>query len=84
MSRYNEAKREILEALEDLGEATAEEVAGFLGRSHESVSMALLRYHRQGLVSRQTLEGRTKIYQLTQRGMERLWYLVEHASFTAM
>ena len=75
MSEYNEAKLEILEALEELGEATVEDVTSMLDRSHESVGMALLRYHRHGLVSRYRAQGRTRMYQLTERGMERLEYL---------
>ena len=75
MSSYNEAKLEILEALEELGEATVEEVASLLDRSHEGVGMALLRYHRQGLVGRHRVRGRIRMYALTERGQERLDYL---------
>jgi len=61
MSGYNEAKLEILDALHEPGEATALIVFDHLDRTRESVGMALLRYHRQGLVSRYTLKGRTKV-----------------------
>ena len=84
MSGYNEAKFEILDVLEGLGEATAGDVAGILGRSHESVSMALLRYHRQGLVSRYSLWGRAKVYRLTERGFERLEYLKSQENFSSI
>ena len=74
--KYNEAKKEILEALEALGESiTSREIAKYLSRSHKNVSMALLRYHRQGLVSRYTIDVRTKVYTLTDRGSNRLKYL---------
>jgi DNA-binding MarR family transcriptional regulator len=75
LSDYNEVKLEILEALEELGEATVEDVASMLGRSYESVGMALLRYHRHRLVSRYRARGRIRMYSLTERGMERLEYL---------
>ena len=75
--KYNEAKKEILDALERLGESTAVEIARYLGRSHESTSMALLRYHRQGLLSRETIVARTKVYTITDRGSKRLEYLSE-------
>ena len=75
LSDYNEAKLEILEALEELGEATVEDVASMLDRSYESVGMALLRYHRHGLVSRYKVQGRIRMYSLTDRGLERLEYL---------
>jgi DNA-binding transcriptional ArsR family regulator len=75
MSDYNVAKLEILGALEELGEATVEDVASYLGRTHEGVGMALLRYHRHGLVGRYRVRGRTRMYQLTERGLERLEYL---------
>ncbi len=74
MSGYNEAKVVILEALIDVGEATVDDLVGLLGWSREGMAMALLRYSRQGLVSRRR-EGREYIYSLTQRGFERLEYL---------
>lgn len=75
MGEYNEVKKEILSLLDEVGGATAKEAAGYVGRSHESVAMALLRYHRQGLVSRYVSEGKTRVYRLTNRGVERLEYL---------
>ena len=58
-----------------MGELTAKEVASIIGGSHESVAMALLRYHRQGLVSRYISEGKTRVYRLTERGLQRFEYL---------
>ena len=75
MAGYNDVKKEILAILDEMGELTAREAAGIVGRSHESVAMALLRYHRQGLVSRYTREGKTRVYKLTDKGVERLEYL---------
>ena len=75
MSGYNEVKRELLALLYDVGKLTSKEAAELLGWGHESAAMALLRYHRQGLVSRYTLTGKTRVYELTNRGLERLEYL---------
>jgi DNA-binding PadR family transcriptional regulator len=75
VSGYNVVKKMILETVEDLGEVTAYELAEILERSYESVAMALMRYHRQGLLSRDTEEGRRKVYKITDRGIERLEYL---------
>jgi hypothetical protein len=75
MSGYNQVKRGILEALDAVGEVTAGELATFLGRSDASTAMALLRYHRQGLVSGFTVAHNAKVYALTDRGYERLVYL---------
>ena len=61
--------------LEEVYEASARDMAIQLGRTHESVGMAVLRYHRWGLVSRYTAEGKTKVYQLTERGLKRLKWL---------
>ena len=75
MSTFNQAKRDILETLEQLVEATAGDIASHLGRSDASTAMALLRYHRQGLISRYTIAHNAKVYALTNRGYERLNYL---------
>jgi DNA-binding MarR family transcriptional regulator len=75
MSTRNRTKKEILETLERTGESTTGDLASILGRSQESIAMALLRYHRQGLVSRYTIEHNAKVYELTDRGHERLDYL---------
>ena len=42
MNGFNAAKIDILTALEDLGESTADEITSYLDRGHESTSMALL------------------------------------------
>lgn len=75
MMRFNEVKRELLGILRDQGESTVLDIADQIGRTRESVGMALLSYHRMGLVHRQTLRGRTKIYSISERGRERLEYL---------
>jgi len=72
---FNETKRETLRIINNLGEATAWQIALITGKTPEACSMALLRYHEMGLLSRQTLKGRTKIYELTPRGRERLEWL---------
>jgi len=84
VSGYNEAKLEILSILEEVYEGSARALALQLGRTHESVGMALFRYHQWGLVSRYNAEGRTKVYQLTERGQERLkWLRTQHATARA-
>ena len=77
---YNERKLTILEAVDDLDEATSQEVYEHLiGNDDEvglsAVQMALLRYHRQGLLSRRKIELVTRVYALTDKGLERLKWL---------
>lgn len=72
---YNQAKLEILDKIRTLGEVTAMEIALTTERTPENSSMRLLEYHRQGLLSRCTLHGKTKGYSLTERGLERLMWL---------
>ena len=67
MSTFNQAKRDILEVLEQLVEATAVDLASHLGRSGASTAMAFLRYHRQGLISRYTIAQNANVYALTNR-----------------
>ena len=74
-TQYNEAKTEILDVIRTLGLMTAKEIALITNRTPEAASMALLRYHKQGLLNRNTLKGRTKGYTLTPRGQERLNWL---------
>ncbi len=74
-TQYNEAKAEILDVTRMLGTVTAKEIALITNRTPEAASMALLRYHKQGLLSRSTLKGRTKGYILSERGRERLNWL---------
>ena len=78
-SGYNELKLEILEEAENWEEVTAGDMAAALGRTHHSVSMAMLRYHRHGLLSRYTIHRNEKVYALTDRGLERLEWLREQA-----
>jgi len=47
---FNEAKQEILNIVNTLGEATSNEIALITNRTPENSSMLLLRYHRQGLL----------------------------------
>ena len=75
-SGYNVVKKEILEILSELGEVTVRDIADITDRSYESVAMALLRYHRQGLLYRSG--GREKIYELTEKGLERLNWIEDH------
>jgi len=75
-ARYNELKYEILQEAENWEEFTARDMAQVLGRSHCSVAMALLRYHRCHLLSRRTIANNEKLYSMTDLGYERLeWFL---------
>lgn len=76
-SGYNELKLEVLEEFENWDEITASDMAKTLGRTHPSIAMALLRYHRHGLLSRYTIHRNEKVYSLTARGLERLDWLME-------
>ncbi|GAG76113.1 unnamed protein product, partial [marine sediment metagenome] len=79
-SGYNELKLEVLEAFVNWEKVTAGDMANALGRTHTSISWALLRYHRMGLLSRYTIHRNEKVYALTPRGLERLDWLMEQAS----
>ncbi len=76
-SGYNEVKLEILKEIEGLGEATIVEVNDNLGRNYTNTAMAMLRYHRHGLLSRSGVNRKNKIYSLTDRGRERLNWLMD-------
>ena len=77
-SGYNELKLGILEEAHNWEEITAGEMAETLGRNHPSIAMAMLRYHRMGLLSRYTTNWKNeKVYALTDRGLERLDWLME-------
>ena len=72
---FNEAKLEILNTINTLGETTSMEIALITNRTPECASMNLLTYFRQGLLSRRKLRGKTRGYSLTPRGRERLIWL---------
>ena len=77
MAGYNERKHEILELIE-AGYTTSNEIAEACGISHSCASTLLGRYWKFGLLSRYTGElYNEKIYEMTERGYERLSYLRE-------
>ena len=77
MAGYNEHKHEILELI-DAGYETSYEIAEACGISHSCASTLLSRYWKFGLLSRYTGElYNEKIYEMTERGYERLSYLRE-------
>ncbi len=78
-SGYNELKLEILTEFENWDEATAGDIAQALGRTPNSISKALSRYYQMGLLSRYTIAHNEKVYALTDRGRERLDWLMEQA-----
>ena len=77
-NKYNQVKKKILNIINTMGEATSWQISLITGQSVEAASMALLRYHKMGLLHRRTLRGRLKIYSITQRGRERLAWLIEN------
>lgn len=74
-NKYNQVKKKILNIINTMGEATSWQISLITGQSVEAASMALFRYHKMGLLHRQTLRGRLKGYNLTERGLERLNWL---------
>jgi len=74
---FNEAKHRILYLVSKLGEVTAMDISIITGKTPENSSMLLLNYHRQGLLSRRKLEGKTRGYSIRDRGLERLEWLEE-------
>lgn len=72
---YNQAKKDILGLIRSLGEVTAMDISLITGKTPENASMLLLNYHRMGLLRRRKLYGKTKIYSITERGLERLTWL---------
>jgi DNA-binding transcriptional regulator PaaX len=75
---YNELKIRVLELFEASGELDSERVRSLLvgagiELSDKAVEMALLRYFRQGLLSRTRRSGRFQ-YRLTEKGVaRRIW-----------
>jgi DNA-binding PadR family transcriptional regulator len=77
LAGYNERKHEILELIE-VGYETSKEIAEACGISHSCASTLLSRYWKFGLLRRYTGElYNEKIYEITERGYERLNYLRE-------
>lgn len=76
MSARNCRKVQVLQALEELGNATAEEVLNVLadGLKIVNIRMRLFNYRIQGLVYL-TERKRPFTYSLTNKGMERLSFL---------
>ena len=75
MVGYNERKLMILELVE-AGFTTSSEIADECGISHSCASSLLSRYWSFGLLSRYTGElYNEKIYDITERGSERLDFL---------
>ncbi len=76
-SGYNKVKLKILKEIDALGKATIVQVNDNLGRNYTNTAMAMLRYHRSGLLSRHGVNRKNKIYSLSDRGRERLEWLIE-------
>ena len=77
MSGFNQTKLLVLLHLERVDEVSAGEIAFAGGQSRESISMALLRYHRYGLVNRRRNGSGVYLYSISDKGLERLYWLEE-------
>ena len=77
MSGRNEAKYETLKYIEETGFATGSEIAKFRNVTHGSQSTLLRRYWKFGLLHRGSVEGKEKVYTLSERGLNRLEWLEE-------
>ena len=80
MAGYNETKFAVLTFLEGQGEATALEVAEYLGITSFGASSYLLKLHRSGLLGRRRLRkgkrvSRERVYYITGKGFEKLQWL---------
>ena len=75
MTEYNDAKLETLQYLNDQGEGTSSDYAYTYELSLQNASMRLRRCSKQGLLGRYR-EGREYIYYITERGVERLQWLI--------
>ena len=73
--RRNERKLEVLEYVDDTGAVTSKDLAKALDLEIHHSRMLLLNYHRQGLLSRRTFHGLCKIYEITEKGLNRISYL---------
>ncbi len=79
---YNELKIRILDLLDSAGELASDEVLTLMPEerdregklSEKAISMALLRYWRQGLIDRSKRGGRFQ-YSLTEKGQARREWL---------
>ena len=70
----NGRKRQVLEYARNVaGEFTSEDVSNDLDLEIHHARMCLLRYHKQGLLSRK--HGASKVYCLTEKGLNRLLWL---------
>ncbi len=77
LSDHNEGNLSVLDALDELGEADSFQVWNHLDDdvSLEAIQMALSRYYKMGLVGRTRKPDR--VYFLTEKGFERLNFLLE-------
>ena len=77
---YNELKQLILQSLSKTGPLDSNSLAKLLAESSlpaldiHAIRMALMRYYKQGLLTRQRVAG-TYQYGLTERGIRRLSWL---------
>ena len=76
-SGYNKLKLELLAEADNWEEITAGDMAKELVRTPNSISKAMSRYHHMGLLSRYTIYRNEKVYSLSDRGRERLEWLIE-------
>lgn len=80
MAGYNETKFAVLSFFEGQDEATAREVAEYLGITPFGASSYLLKLHRNGLLGRRRLRkgnrvSRERVYYITWKGFKKLEWL---------
>ena len=77
---YNERKLEVLIYARDYEPITSQNVADDLDIEIHNARMLLLKYHRQGLLSRRS-EFERKIYNISDKGLSRIEYLIINPPF---
>ena len=80
MRAYNETKLLALRFIDQVGEATASQVAQFLGFTPAASSSYLLKLHKQGLINRRKLRigrrlSRKRVYRLSEKASRKLAWL---------
>ena len=76
MAGWNMRKLQILEYADEVGEVSSFDVAEALNLEIHNARTLLLKYHRQGLLSRYTVDAYgTRLYEITGKGVERIGWI---------
>jgi len=76
MARRGERKLQVLLYAASCESFTSEDIAQNLDLEIHNARMLLLKYHRQGLLSRRQ-DYLCKVYQITEKGLRRIDWLVD-------